>query len=573
MAAIEARAGATRAQSRFSWDRMVQWSIVVSTTLLVLFPAWPLFVQAFMDKPLYDAARQFTLDNISRTFASAELWGVVGTTIIYGVFSTALAVGLGTALALLITRTDMPGKSFVSSFVLIPFFVSPLVLAYSWDTIFGRQGFFTVLIRTLGLPTWDLLTLGGLIVVTAMFYAPNAYLQCTASLALSDPQLEDAARIAGANPFLALWRVTVPLLRPAITFSALFIFVSSIEMLAIPLVLGSPVNIQILPSYLYKIGAIGSPPDYGQLAVVSILLVAVIAFLVALQNRMVSQERRFVTVGGKATRPRVLRLGAWRYPSFVIVAAYMLIGIVLPLIGLVAKSFVPFLNPLINPLTMLTLENYDFILTAQSFSNSIVNSLLISIIGAAIGIVFMAMIAVTVYRSSFPGRQALAYVAMFPRAFPGIIIGIGFLWAFLLIPGIAGVRNTIWAMMAAFIMRYLPLGFIAISPSIMRVSNELDRAARVAGASWLQMIRSILGPILFPALMSGYVLLFITFLKEYSSALFLYAPGSEVIGTSLISLGRNGDTGPMAALATIQTAITFIVIFFSRRFLGVKLYE
>lgn len=569
----DAPAGAKRLRLRFSWDRVVQWSIVVSTTLLVLFPAWPLFVQAFMDKPLYDAARQFTFSNITRTFASGELWGVVVTTVIYGVLSTVLAVGLGTILALLITRTDMPGKGFVSSLVLIPFFVSPLVLAYSWDTIFGRQGFFTVLVRTLGLPTWDLLTLGGMIVVTAMFYAPNAYLQCTASLALSDPQLEDAARIAGANPFLALWRVTVPLLRPAITFSALFIFVSSIEMLAIPLVLGSPVNIQILPSYLYKIGAIGSPPDYGQLAVISILLVAVIAFLVGLQNRMVSQERRFVTVGGKATRPRLLRLGSWRYLSFAIVALYMLVGIVLPLIGLVAKSFVPFLNPFLNPLTMLTLENYDFLLSAESFSNSIVNSLLISTIGAAIGIIFMAMIAVTVYRSSFRGRQALAYVAMFPRAFPGIIIGIGFLWAFLLIPGISSVRNTIWAMMAAFIMRYLPLGFIAISPSIMRVSNELDRAARVAGASWLQMIRSILGPILFPALMSGYILLFITFLKEYSSALFLYAPGSEVIGTSLITLGRNGDTGPMSALATIQTAITFIVIFFSRRFLGVKLYE
>jgi len=573
MARLEARTDAPHIQWHFSWDRLVQWSIVVLTTLLVIFPAWPLFVQAFMDKPLYDATKQLTFNNIARTFTSTELLGVVGTTAIYGVLTTVLAVALGTMLALLITRTDMPGKGLVSSFVLIPFFVSPLVLAYSWDTIFGRQGYLTVVVRSFGLPTWDLLTLGGLIVVTAMFYAPNAYLQCTASLALSDPQLEDAARIAGANPFLALWRVTVPLLRPAITFSALFIFVSSIEMLAIPLVLGSPVNIQILPSYLYKIGAVGSPPDYGQLAVVSILLVIFIAFLVAIQNRLVRQERRFVTIGGKATRPRLLRLGLWRIPAFAIVALYMLIGIIFPLIGLVAKSFVVFLNPFINPLTVFTLEHYDFLLTAQSYSNSIVNSMVISTLGAAIGIIFMAMIAVIVYRSTFPGRQALAYAAMFPRAFPGIIVGIGFLWAFLLIPGIANARNTIWAIMAAFIMRYLPLGFIAISPSIMRVSNELDRAARVAGASWFQMIRSILAPILFPALMSGYVLLFITFLKEYASALFLYAPGSEVIGTSLISLGRNGDSGPMAALATIQTAITFVIILLSRRFLGVKLYE
>ena len=139
--------------------------------------------------------------------------------------------------------------------------------------------------------------------------------------------------------------------------------------------------------------------------------------------------------------------------------------------------------------------------------------------------------------------------------------------------GIGAYRSTIFALMAAFIMRYLPLGFSTISPSIMQVSNELDRAARVAGASWLYTVRKIIAPILFPALMSGYVLLFITFLKEYASALFLYAPGSEVIGTSLISLGRNGDTGPVAALATIQAGFTFLVILFSRRFLGVKLYE
>lgn len=562
-----------RTQSRFPWDKLVQWGIVVVTVLLVVFPAWPLFVQAFMDKPLYESAKAFTFDNLQRTFTNPELWGVVGTTAIYGVLTTVLAVGLGTVLALLMTRTDMPGKGFFANLVLVPFFVSPLVLAYSWDTIFGRQGYVTVLIRSVGLPTWDLLSLGGIIVVTAMFYAPNAYLQCTASLALSDPQLEDAARIAGANPFRALWRVTVPLLRPAITFSALFIFVSAIEMLAIPLVLGMPVNIQVLPTYLYKLGVIGSPPEYGQMAVISILLVILIAFFVALQSKLVSQERRFVTVGGKATRPRLLRLGPWRTPAYILVAAYTVIGIVLPLIGLVAKSWVVFLNPFVNPLSVFTFENYDFVLGAATYQNSIINSLLISFFGAAIGIIFMGMIAVIVYRSSFRGRQALAYVAMFPRAFPGIIVGIGFLWGFLLVPGIGAYRSTIFALMAAFIMRYLPLGFSTISPSIMQVSNELDRAARVAGASWLYTVRKIIAPILFPALMSGYVLLFITFLKEYASALFLYAPGSEVIGTSLISLGRNGDTGPVAALATIQAGFTFLVILFSRRFLGVKLYE
>jgi iron(III) transport system permease protein len=572
MAALEAQTARSGAL-HLSWDRPVQWGIVILTTLLVIFPAWPIIYQAFMDMPLYEAAKGFTLGNFTRALSDPKLHGVLGVTVIYAVLTTVLAVALGTFLALLLTRTDMPGKGLFTSLVLIPFFISPLVLAYSWDTIFGTQGYLTIIVRTLGLPTWNLYSLGGIIVVSAMFYAPTAYLYCTASLALTDPQLEDAARLAGANPFLALCKVTIPLLRPAITFSAIFILVSAAEMVSIPLVLGMPSGLEVLSTYLYKIGLVGSRPDYGGIAVISLMLVLLVAGLVALQGKLVSQERRFVTVGGKASHPRLLRLGPWRGGAFALVTLYVVIAICLPLAGLIAQSWVSFVNPFINPLTVLTTENYEFILNTPQYQSSIINSLLISTFGGAIGILFMAMIAVTVYRSDFRGRTSLAYLAMFPRAFPGIIVGIGFLWAFLLVPGLGELRNTIFALTAAFIMRYLPLGFSTISPAIMRVSTELDRAGRVAGASWLTMIRRILVPILMPALMSGYVLLFITFLKEYSTALFLFAPGSEVIGTSMIALGRNGDTGPVAALATIQTIITIVVIVLSRRFLGVKLYE
>ena len=185
----------------------------------------------------------------------------------------------------------------------------------------------------------------------------------------------------------------------------------------------------------------------------------------------------------------------------------------------------------------------------------------------------MAFCALTVYRSELKGRKILSYLALYPRAFPGIIVGIGFLWAFLLIPGIGGVRNTIWVMALAFIMRHLPLGFTSISPAVLSVSTELDRAARVSGATWLRVARSIMLPLLRPALLSTYVLLIITFLKEYAVALFLFAPGSQVIGTTLIELWRQGNSGPISALATIQLVLTLIIVVISRKALGVKLYE
>jgi iron(III) transport system permease protein len=222
---------------------------------------------------------------------------------------------------------------------------------------------------------------------------------------------------------------------------------------------------------------------------------------------------------------------------------------------------------------VLSAENYRAILGQPDYVRAIVNSLLIGVIGGAIGILFIALCALIVYRSDFPGRRFVQYLALYPRAVPGIIVGIGFLWAFLLVPGIGGARNTIVALTIAFIMRFIPLGFGAVAPSILRISSELDRAARVSGASWLETVRLILVPLLRPALLSGFVLLFISFLKEYSSALFLFARGSEVIGTTMIELWRQGNSGPVAALSTIQLVLTAVVLVIGYRLLGARLHD
>jgi iron(III) transport system permease protein len=556
-----------------SFDRPVQWGIFILTLILVIFPAWPIILQSVMDRPLYDPTRSLTFNNFTRILTNSEFWGVLGGTLLYAVVSTVISVIVGATLAILLTRTDMPGRKWFANLIVIPFYVSPLILAFAWIIVFGPQGYFTNLIRNLGLPTWDLYSIAGISVVTATYYMPYAYLYCTSSLALADPQLESAARIAGSGPVKALWSVTVPLMRPALVFSTLLILVSTIELLSIPLVLGTPTNINFLATYVYTNGIVGVRTDYGGIAVIALLTVLLVTGLVALQNKMVAQERRFVTVGGKAARPRILKLGGLRWVCFVLVLLYVIVAIVLPLLGILAQAFTAILSPYINPLSVITLDNFSLILDTPAYSQSIVNSVLIAVVGGAIGVLFMAMCALTVYRSNLKLRKALGYLALYPRAFPGIIVGIGFLWAFLLIPGIGAIRNSIWVLALAYIMRHLPLGFTSISPSILSISNELDRAGRVSGATWLGVARSIILPLLRPALLATYVLLLITFLKEYAVALFLFAPGSQVIGTTLIELWRQGNSGPISALATIQLIITFLIVILSRKVLGVKIYD
>jgi iron(III) transport system permease protein len=558
---------------RFSWDASIQWLIVIVTALLVIFPAWPIVLQSFMSKPLYDKDRVFTLANYTNLFANIRFWDVLGYTAAFAFMTTILALIVGIVLAVIINRTNIPFRNLYSNLVTIPYYVSPLVLAFAWMQMYGPQGFGTILVRTLKLPVWQLYSFWGIVIVSAMYYVPYAFLYTSSSLALADPQLESAARIGGASPLRTILSVTIPLLRPAITYSALLTLVSSFELLSIPLVLGNSVGIDTLATYLYTIGVVGVNKDQGAVAAVAVMVVILVTGLVYLQGKLVSLERRFVTVGGKATRPKALDLGKWKgFVSF-LVALYILLGIILPLGCIVLTSFVPFLSPFLNPLKLLTLENYQGIFGSPAYRQSVTNSIYISIFAAAVGIIFMAVSALIAYRSNFKGRNLVKYLALYPRAFPGIIVGIGFLWAFLLVPGLGSLRNTIIAISIAFIMRYLPLGFSAVSPAVLQVSDELDRAGRVAGATWLGTIRHILLPILRPALLSGYILLAISFLKEYSTALFLVAEGSRVIGTTMLELWKQGGAEPVAALSTIQMAITAVLIIGSRKLLGVKLHE
>jgi iron(III) transport system permease protein len=550
-------------------DRLLQASVFIGTVLLVAVPVVPILYQSVLDRPLYDPARTFTLANYARLLLSGEFWRVVTNTLLFAGMSTALALLLGTAFAVLLTRTDLPGRGWLAAVFTAPLYLSPLVLAFAWVVLFGPQGYLTILVRSiLGVEPWQLYSLSGMAVLGGSYYAPFAYLYCVGALALSDPALEDAARIAGAGPLRTLWRVTLPLLRPALLYSGLLIFIGSLEVLSIPLVLGTPVGIELFSSYLYKLGVVGVATDYGVIAASSVLILSVMTLLVLLQERLLGSRRRFVTVTGRVSRARILSLGALRWPLGVACSAYALVVIVLPLLGLGLRSFTAFLSPLANPLDLLTLDNFRLVFGHSSYVRSIWNSLVVAAVGGAVGIAFMGLATLVALRSDFPGRRALVYVALYPRAIPGIIVGVGFLWAFLMVPGLGGVRNTLVGLTLAFVMRYIPYGFGAVAPAILRVGEELDRAARIAGADWTTTVRRILLPLLRGALASGYALLFITFLKEYASAVFLFARGSEVMGTTMIELWRQGDSGPVAALAVVQLVLTALGLALAHRIGG-----
>ncbi|WP_061938626.1 iron ABC transporter permease [Aureimonas sp. AU22] len=555
-------------------SRLIFWGVALVTTLLVIGPIAPIIAQAFLDKPLYAPDTEWTLTNFARLFGDPAILTIFGNTLYFAVLTMVVAQIFGSVMAVVIGRTNLPGRKWIGEILIWPLFVSNLVIAFGWLTMYGPSGYVSLAVRSwFGFIPWNLYSLTGMGIVAGLSQAPLAYLMCLGAVTKADAQLEDAARSAGAGPFRALFSVTVPMMRPAMIYSAVLNFVIGVEMLAIPLLFGAPSGINTVTTFLYNVGINAAVrPDYGIVGAAALILLVVVAGLVWLQGFLMKGSGRFVTVRGKASRASTLDLGPWRWIAFAVVAAYVLFTIVAVFAGLVMRSGVSFLTPLIPFWKLLSTANYETVFASDTYVRSIVNSVLIALIGGVVGTFFIAVIALVARRSEFRFARPLEYVALFPRSLPGIIAGLGFFYAVVWVPGLDVIRGTIFILIVAFILRYIPVGFGAIAPALSQIGDELDRGARISGADWWTTVTQIILPILKPALFSCFALLFIHFFKEYVTAVFLYQPGSEIIGSTMLQLSAQGDNGPVAALATIQVVITALFVILARRVFGAKIY-
>lgn len=542
--------------SRELW---VQYAVLAVVALLVLAPVVPTLYQSVLDRPLYEVGGIFTAENYVRLFTDAGFGRVVLNTALFAIGTTVLTLLIAIPMAVLVVRSRLPFGRVFAGAMQWPFFISSLILGFGWITLYGPAGFVSVLVQaTIGTVPWNLYSLPGMAVTEAVALSPIAYVFCANALRQADASLESAAQVCGASPLRILFTVILPMLRPPMVYSSILVFSMSAETLSIPLLYGQPVGIEVFSTFLYTNGLQSINPDYGILGAASTLILVVTVGLVALQAKLLKDAQRFVSVRGKATRPRRLNLGWMQWVGAAFITFYIVFGALLPIGGLIFRSFTRIFTPLQSPFRSITGANYERIWGFPVYLQSIWNSLIVAGVGAIL-VSLLALLAVVVARrSSFRYRRLVEYLALAPQAIPGLIIGIGLFWAFAYLPFGAGtlVQGTLVALIIGFGLRALPSGFGSIAPSVMQIGQELDNAARVSGADWVRTFTWILGRLLTPAFAGAVILTFVTMLKEYSPAIFLGSANSNIIGTTMLELWVQGNTGSVAALATIQIAIT-----------------
>jgi len=554
---------------RSSSDKAIQWALAAATVFLVFAPILPVLLQAVIDRPIYESGWSLTGENFENLTRASSFRAMIVNTAIFAALTVFFSQVIGGLAAVLIGRTDLPGRSLYGDLFMWPLFVSHLILGFGWLLLYGPAGFAT---QWLG-AGWNLYSLAGMGLAAGIAQAPITYIYCVYGTGRSiDPNLESAARICGASPWTVIFKVTIPLMKPSLIYSGMLNLIVAIEMLSIPLMFGDPVNILVFSSFLYKEGIAADSPDFGLIGAAATVLLAVVAFLVWLQTRLLGDQRKYETIKGKASRPKRISLGKAKWPISIAMAAYCLVFIVLPMGAVILRSFTEFLTPLLAPWNFLTLDYFRGVFSQPSYVRAVINTIVLSIGAAGAGTLLFALIAIVIKRSEFRFPATLETVATLPRAVPGINAGLGVLFAVAILPPLGWTRGTVWILGFAYLMTSIPIGISIILPALMQINKDLDNSARVCGSSWWQAATRVVLPILKPTLFGCFALLFIIHLKTYVTALFLFSPGSEVMGTMMLFLWGAGDTGLVAAFATIQIFTTVIFVAAARHIFRVNIY-
>jgi len=540
----------------------LQWATWLVVVTLIVGPFIPLIYASLRDRPLYEPGGVLTTQPYRDLFGDGAFWHAWANTLVFAALTTLIAVIGGALVAILCTRTDLAGRRAFGRLILLPILLPSLGMVLGWIVVWGPGGYLTSMFSDrLHLPTLAIDTIPGMALVEASRLLPIAFLTCQAALSRADSSLEDAARSAGARPLRVLFNITIPMLRPALLNAGTLIFTLSIAALGIPLLLGTSNNIIFVSSYLYNTWTNASTPDPGSVSAGAVMMLAVATLLLLLRNRLLGAEARFVSVGGKSGRQALLRLRRWRWPLAGLLTFYLVFTTLVPVLGLAAMSFVVVLTPLVAPWELLTSAHWHVLWEDDAFRRSIQNSAVIAVVGAVATTAFVALATLVAHRSGFRFRRTLPFLMLYPRATPGIIIGIGFFWAYLLTGAFGdSMRDSIWGIMLAFCVRNLPLAYIVMYPTLARIGEELDRAGRAAGAGWWRTSRTIVLPLLKPAIFASFILLFVEIINDYDPAVFLVKPGTEVMGATMLSQFIQGTVGPVSALAMVQVVITVVVL-------------
>jgi iron(III) transport system permease protein len=518
---------------------------------------------------------KFTLEKYVEAYSNPELPGIIANTIIFVFGSSTVATGLALLLVYLNTRTDIPFKFLFRIISIIPMMIPHLLFSVSWVLLLNpSNGLINLFLRqVLGFEdaAINIYSLQGMILVEGLLDMPIAYLILAPAMASFDVALEESSRVCGGTTLRTLFRITLPILRPAILAAFILTLVRSLASFAVPSVIGMPGRIYVLATYIYQSIATGFAADFGKAAAIGMSVLVTSITLIYLYRHLTSASEKYVTISGRGYRPTVIKLKGAKYPLFGVVGFLSLILIVLPVLVLFYTSLVPYsMVPSARAFSMMSWRHWIEVINDPVSLLSLKNSVFLGVVGASLGVLLSIFVAYVIVKVRSKASGILESLSFLSFSFPGIVIGVGFMWFFVRTPLYA----TIWALLIGYIATYLPYGVRPLASAFVQIHSHLEESSRVCGAGAFTTMRRIVIPLLIPGIVSGWILMASMFVRELTLSVVLSRPGTEVLAVQILRFAEDGLWGQLSALGImmifISTALVVMATLVGARFKPVE---
>jgi iron(III) transport system permease protein len=540
--------------------------LILGLGFLTLYPMAMLLYGSLHSTPP-GMAGEFNLDGYA-SLATAENLQALVNTVLLSLVKTVLSLSLAILLAWIVARTDTPGRGVLEALITLPFFIPPILTATAWAMLGNAQ------VGTINL-VWrwitgsdgtlvDVFSYGGIVWHMMQYSTPFIFLFVVDAFRAMDPSLEESSRMSGASRWQTFWRITFGLMLPITTSAFLLSFIRGMESFESAVFFGTPVGIKVLTTQIFDLITQRAQPDYQSATAMGFAGLALMFLLLLVQSRLL-RGRSYTTVTGKAYSPTVMRLGWMRWVTFAICVTFFTLTVALPVGQLLLSSFFQFFG--FYQLDMLTLEHYRNVWENRQFWGAFGNTMLLGFLGATATMVLGGIIAYITTRTTWRGRRLIDVLAWLPWMMPGMVLGIGFLWGFAILPHAIPIYGTLWALLLAYIALGTPVAVRVTSGAYAQIARDIEECSRVHGAGWWQTLGRILVALAWPAFAVGWVLIFFGIMRELSASILLYVPDTEVLSVVMLKMWSGGKPEDVSVIGLVMLVMVLVFRWVQLRFI------
>jgi iron(III) transport system permease protein len=460
----------------------------------------------------------------------------------------------------------MPGKSLIRALILGAFITPPYLGAIGWILLAGpNAGWLNrIFMAVTGSHSGfiDVYSFTVLSLVTALYAFPYIFVFTSDALDRVSSEMEEAANILGAGNFYTVFRITLPLVTPAILGGAIVVFLDTVALFGTPAIIALPARIRIMTLQLWQYFEFPVRAEVAAAYAIPLIIITVALFWV---QRAVLGRRSYVALTGKGGSRTLTPLGPWRFVILGYSLFIVALAVILPYAALGKAAFSKAWG-LGFTLANVTLDNFYTLLAEEGARRTIVHSFTYSAAAGCVAVALALLAAYVVNRKLMPAGNLLTLLCMAPLVIPGIVLGIGFYAAFASPP--VALYGTAAILILGYSTRFLPIAYVNCAASLRSLNPEMEEAVRILGGTRLRAIAKVIVPMLKKSLLGTWLLVFIPATRELSTAIFLVGAQTRVISVMMLDLSENGSFEILAALGFFLLGATILIVLLGYKIIG-----